>query len=228
MATPKVGVFLSGCGVFDGSEIYEATFTLLELDRAGAQAVCIAPDIEQMHVIDHLKGEPTEGESRNVLREAARIARGNIRNAADVQADELDALIFPGGFGAAKNLSTFATEGPECSVTPQAERLIRAMHAAGKPLGFMCISPAVAAHVLGKEAVELTIGDNADVAGALEKLGAKHRKCKVDEIAIDQRNNVVTAPAYMYGEARMKDVHAGIAKLVAEVLARAGAHAPAT
>ena len=144
----KVGVVLSGSGVFDGAEIHEATLTLLFLDNAGAEIICMAPNVDQMHVVDHTKGEAT-GEKRNVLVESSRIARGAIKDMKEVKAGDLDALIFPGGFGAAKNLCSFAVNGVDCTVNPEVERLIKEMHAAKKPLGFACIAPVIAAKVLG-------------------------------------------------------------------------------
>lgn len=138
----KIGVVLSGCGVYDGSEIHETVLTLLALSRQGADVICFAPDKTQADVINHLTGEPM-AESRNVLIEAARIVRGDIHPLAQADAAELDALIVPGGFGAAKNLSTFATEGTACHVDPDLKALSLAMHAAGKPQGFICIAPAM-------------------------------------------------------------------------------------
>ena len=216
----KVGVILSGCGVFDGAEIHEAVITLLAIDRAGAEAVCFAPNVSQLHVVDHLKGQPAEGESRNVLVEAARIARGNIADVASASAEDLDALILPGGFGAAKNLCTFAVDGPDCEIQPDVAHLIAAMHDLGKPLGFCCIAPAVAAKTLGDFGVELTIGNDAGTAQGLEALGAKHIECPVDSIHIDEARKVISTPAYMYNE-RISNVAAGIEKLVAAVLERA-------
>ena len=142
----KVGVILSGCGVYDGSEIYESTITLLAIDRAGAEAVCMAPDVEQMHVINHLTGEPAEGETRNVLVEAARVARGNIKDIAEVSVNDFDALIIPGGFGAAKNLCNFAVKGPDCDVNSEVARLVKDTVAARKPLAAVCIAPALLAN----------------------------------------------------------------------------------
>ncbi|HSH09810.1 MAG TPA: isoprenoid biosynthesis glyoxalase ElbB, partial [Oceanipulchritudo sp.] len=167
----KVGVLLSGCGVFDGSEIHEAVLTLLALERAGVQAVCMAPDKEQLHVINHLTGKET-GESRNVLVESARIARGNIENLAAVSAADLDALVLPGGFGAAKNLSRFAVDGPAGEVDPEVRRLVEEMNAARKPIGLICISPAIGAQILGRNGVEVTIGNDSKTAAAIESCGA--------------------------------------------------------
>jgi enhancing lycopene biosynthesis protein 2 len=215
-----VGVVLSGCGYLDGAEIQEATLTLLALDRAGAAIKVFAPDVEQMHVVDHRAQKPAAGERRNVLAESARIARGAAEPLARARGAELDALIFPGGFGAAKNLSTFAVDGKGLKVLPDVERLVREVHGAGKPLGFICIAPVIGAKVLGGEGVVLTIGDDLETASALESLGARHRVCKVDEIAVDERLKVVSTPAYMLGPSIAR-VAAGIDKLVAKVLALA-------
>lgn len=213
----KVAVLLSGCGVFDGSEIYETTFTLLALEEGDAEATCCAPDTKQAHVIDHRSGEEMEGEARSVLTEAARLARGEIRDAAEVQAADFDALVLPGGYGAAKNLCDFGFKGPDCSVHPEVSRLLREFHGAGKPLGLICIAPAAGAAVLGSQGVRLTIGNDPDTAAGLEKLGATHEECPVDEIVVDEANRVVSTPAYMLGPT-MGKVKAGIDKLVAKVL----------
>jgi len=215
----KIGVVLAGCGVFDGAEIHEAVLTLLALSKAGAEAVCLAPDGPQAHVVNHLTGEVAEGETRNILVEAARIARGNISDLAGATADQLDGLVFPGGFGAAKNLCTFAFDGPAGEIHPEVQRLIQEMHAARKPIGFCCIAPALAAFALGDEGVEVTIGNDADTAAGLEKLGAKHVDKPVTEAHEDPARKVVTAPAYMYGEAPIKDVAVGIEKVVNTVVA---------
>ncbi len=213
----KVGVLLAGCGVYDGSEIHEAVLTLLALDEAGARCVCFAPDIQQMHVIDHLKGEPIPGASRNVLQEAARIARGEIKNIQQINANELDALLVPGGFGVAKNLSTFATEGINCRVNPDVEKLIQAMFEARKPLGFICIAPAMAAKILGEFKPLLTIGKDEGTARAIEAMGGKHVERTVDDIAVDEKNKIVSTPAYMLGPS-IAQVAKGIRKCVLKVL----------
>lgn len=213
----KVGVVLAGCGVYDGAEIHESVITLLALDKAGANIVCMAPDVSQMHVIDHVKGEPVAGENRNVLIESARIARGEIKNMNDVKAADLDALIFPGGFGVAKNLCTFAVDGVDCKVNPEVERLVKEMHQAKKPLGFICIAPAMGAKILGSHQPKLTIGSDADTAQAIEKMGGKHVVCKVDEAAVDEVNKIVSTPAYMLGPS-IAHVAKGIEKCVEEVL----------
>jgi len=195
----KIGVVLSGCGVYDGSEIHEAVITLLAIDRAGAEAVCMAPNIDQMHVVNHLTGDPATAESRNVLVESARLARGKISDMAEVKADDIDALILPGGFGAAKNLCDFAVKGPDCSVNAEVARLILEMVNAKKPIGAVCIAPAVLARVLGADSLghEVTIGTDAGTAEAIGKMGATHVSCPVTECVVDRKNKLVTSPAYM-------------------------------
>ncbi|MFZ5518624.1 MAG: isoprenoid biosynthesis glyoxalase ElbB [Candidatus Zhuqueibacterota bacterium] len=212
-----VGVVLAGCGVYDGSEIHEAVLTLLALDRLGAKILCMAPDVAQMHVIDHVKGEPAKGESRNVLQESSRIARGEIKKMSQVTAKDIDALIFPGGFGAAKNLCTFSVDGVNCSVNADVERLVKEMHAAKKPQGFICIAPVLAAKILGKFSTRVTIGKDAGTASAIEKMGGIHVNCNVDEVAIDTANKLVSAPAYMLGPT-ISFVAKGIDRCVEEVL----------
>jgi len=211
----RIGVILSGCGVYDGSEIHEAVITLLAIDRAGAEAVCMAPDVPQMHVINHLAGEPAEGESRNVLVESARIARGNIKDLAKVKAAEIDALILPGGFGAAKNLCDFAVKGPDCSVNAEVARLIKEMYAAKKPIAAVCIAPAVLARVLGSTNVspQLTIGTDIGTAEALNKMGTEHIQCPVREFVVDRQNKLVSSPAYMLA-GRISEAAEGIEKTV--------------
>ena len=213
----KVAVILSGCGVYDGSEIHESVLTLLALDRAGAEVKCIAPDITQKHVIDHAKGQEMVDEDRNVMVEAARISRGDIHPLDSAQAEAFDAFIFVGGFGAAKNLSSYAFDGPDYDADPGVVDLIQAAHAAGKPQGFMCIAPVLAARALGANGVQLTIGNDPDTAAALEAKGATHIECPVDNIVVDEVNQVVSTPAYMLAES-ISDAEAGINELVARVL----------
>ena len=195
----KIGVVLSGCGVYDGSEIHEAVITLLAIDRNGAEAVCMAPNIAQLHVVNHLTGEVATGESRNVLVEAARIARGKVRDLATVKAADLDALILPGGFGAAKNLCDFAVKGPDCSVNPDVARIIREMVAVKKPVGAVCIAPAILSKVLGADKLphQLTIGTDAGTAAALTGMGSQHVACPAREFVVDKANKLVSTPAYM-------------------------------
>ncbi len=217
----KVGVCLSGCGVFDGSEITEAVCTLLALDRAGAQVVCMAPDME-LDVIDHVTQKAT-GEKRNVLVESARIARGEIVDIAKVKASDLDALIFPGGFGAAKNLCDFATAGADGKIHPEVARLAWEVHQAGKPLGAICIAPALMALLFKgrEEGVKLTIGTDEGTAKVLESLGAVHENHPPEEICVDEEHKVVTTPAYMLAQGPAQ-VWAGIERLVQAVLSMAG------
>lgn len=215
MAT--IGVLLSGCGVFDGSEIHEATLALYFLNKAGAKVVCLAPEME-FDVVDHAAKAPS-GQRRNVRVEAARIARGPVADAATITADDLDGLILPGGFGAAKNLCDFAEKGGKGTVVPSVAALLGAMHAAGKPIGAICIAPAVLALALGGHKPELTIGNDPGTAQALEAAGAVHVVRAVDEIEIDEANNLVSTPAYMLGPG-IADIAKGIEKLVAAVLSR--------
>jgi enhancing lycopene biosynthesis protein 2 len=216
----RIGVLLSGCGVYDGAEIHESVCTLLSIDKAGAEAVILAPDIPQMHTIDHLSGNEDKDDSRNVLAESARIARGNIQDVKEATAATLDALILPGGFGAAKNLCTFATEGANCTINPEVQRLILEMMSAKKPVGIGCIAPAVLARALkdsGKH-VKLTIGNDQATAQALEAMGAEHVECAVDDIVIDREHRVVSTPAYMLAT-RISQVEIGFDKLVRAVIA---------
>jgi enhancing lycopene biosynthesis protein 2 len=211
----RVGVVLSGCGVYDGAEIHEAVFTMLALDEAGAEVVFLAPDVEQMHVVDHARGE-----RRNVLAESARIARGKVVELS--QAGELDALVFPGGFGVAKNLCDFAVNGADCAVNPAVARLVLETKRAGKPIGFACIAPAMAAAIFrdaGVRGVKLTVGSaDDDAAAAITAMGAEHVARPVDEIVVDGEHRVVSTPAYMYGDARPHLVRAGLKKMVDAVL----------
>lgn len=212
----KIGVVLSGCGVFDGSEIHEAVITLLEIDRNGAEAVCMAPDMD-LSEVDHLAGKET-GAKRNVLVESARIARGKIRNVKDVKADELDALIFPGGFGAAKNLCNFAVKGADATVHPEVARLTLEMVSARKPIGAICIAPALVAATLGKKcAPKLTIGNDAGTASAIAQTGSSHVDCPVSEFVIDRENKIVSTPAYMLAGC-ISDAATGIEKTVKAVI----------
>ncbi len=215
----KVAVVLSGCGVFDGAEIHESVITLLALDRAGAEVVIAAPDVDQGHVVNHLEGAPAEGETRNVLVESARIARGAVIDLADLNVDDVDAVIFPGGFGAAKNLCTYAFDGPELKINPEAARVTLETVRAAKPLGTICITPVLTAKVLADSGfgVTVTVGNDADTAGHIESFGATHQACPVDDIVVDAKTKVVSTPAYMLAGS-IKEAAAGIDKLVAKVL----------
>jgi len=213
----KIGVILSGCGVYDGAEIHESVVTLLAIDRNGAEAVMCAPNIDQLHVINHLTGEVDEGATRNVLVESARIARGEIRDVTEVSADELDALILPGGFGAAKNLCDFAVNGPDCKVDAGVAALVRAVHEQGKPVAAVCIAPALLAKVLGDEGPELTIGNDPDTAGAMATMGAAHVECPVTEFVIDRDRKLVSSPAYMLAQ-NISEAAEGIERTVAALI----------
>ncbi len=215
---PKVAVCLSGCGVFDGSEIHEAVLTLLALDQAGAEVLCCAPDISQTSVVNHVDKTPME-EKRNVLVESARIARGNIKNLAEVHADQIDALIFPGGLGAAKNLSSYALQGVDCRVHADVERLVGEMLAAGKPIGAICIAPAMLARLLGKRGIkaQLTIGHDSKTAEAINKMGARHVACGCGEAVADDTYRIVSTPAYMLARGPA-EVYEGIRKLVEHII----------
>ena len=213
---PKIGVVLSGCGVMDGSEIHESVLTLLALAEEGAEVLCMAPDTDQAEVINHLTNEKTK-EKRNVLVEAARIARGQIKDAAQVRASEIDGLIFPGGYGAAKNLCTFAWDGPDCKVHPDVARLAREIHAQAKPIGAICIAPALVAKIFQGGAVKLTIGNDPETASAIEKLGQRHVICSVSQTCVDDAARVVSTPAYMLAR-NLAEAYEGISKLVREVL----------
>ncbi len=212
----KIAVILSGCGVYDGAEIYESVVTLLQIAERGAEYQCMAPDIEQMHVVNHLTGEEAAGESRNVLVEAARLARGEIIDLATANAADYDALIIPGGFGAAKNLSDFAVKGAECEINPDVISFTQAMHQSGKPVGLICIAPAMTPVLFG-EGATCTIGNDADTASAIEAMGGKHQDCGVSEIVIDSERKLVTTPAYMLAGS-ITEAASGIRKLVDQVL----------
>jgi Uncharacterized protein involved in an early stage of isoprenoid biosynthesis len=213
---PKVGVVLSGCGVYDGAEVHESVLTLLALDRAGAEAVCLAPDAAQRHVVNHLTGQPAEGESRNVLVEAARIARGKVKSLAGFDPAPLDALVLPGGFGAAKNLCDFAFRGADCDVNPEVARVVRAVHAAGKPVGAVCIAPVILAKLLGAEKPKLTIGTDPGPPPRSGRWGAS-----TSPAAEGSRRRRRTAPRHDPRlHARQPDLRGlgRIEKLVAELL----------
>ena len=221
----RVGVILSGCGVYDGTEIHEAVITLLALDRAGAEVVIMAPDRNQMHVINHQTGEVANGEVRSVMVESARIARGAVRDIATVKVDELDALVLPGGFGAAKNLCDFAVKGADCSVVPVVAEFIRGMHKAGKPVTAICIAPAVVMKALTEGGVKptLTIGTDADSATvkALESMGGRHEAHCVRGVAIDDDNKVLSTPAYMVAQS-ISEVADGIENVIDKLMKMLG------
>jgi len=215
-AKPKIAVVLSGCGVFDGAEIHEATLTLLAIDRQGALYECYAPNIDQAHVVNHISGDEMP-EKRNVLIEAARIARGQIKDLKDFDAAQVDAVVFPGGFGAAKNLSSFAFDGPGCSVQEDVARVLTDMAAAKKPIGALCIAPATVAKVL--DGATVTIGQDAGTAQAIETMGGKHEKTTHGEIVVDEELKLVTTPCYML-DATISQIADGADNTVKAVIER--------
>ena len=190
----KFAVIISGNGVYDGAEIHETVLTMLAIKKAGADYQLFAPDMMQLHVINHLTGEEMP-EKRNVLVESARIARGNIKPLAEYNPKDYDAMIFPGGFGVAKNLCTFAVDGPDCKVNPDVEKAVKDTHAVKKPIGALCIAPALISRLLGD--VELTIGQDAGTAEAITKMGSKHVKTTHGEVVVDKKHNVFSTPCYM-------------------------------
>ena len=207
-------IILSGCGVYDGSEIHEEVITLLNLQRRNVRVRFFAPDIAQNGTVNHLDGTPQQ--ARNVLAESARIARGDIAPLSEFSADDFDMLLFPGGFGAAKNLSDFAAKGADMSVLPQVDSAVKSMLAAGKPLGFVCIAPVIAAKSVGS-GVKLTIGNDAQTAAAIEKLGAKHVECPADGFVADKEKNVFSTPAYMLANNTVA-IDAGVGAMVGAML----------
>lgn len=211
----KIAVILAGCGVYDGAEINEAVLTLLHIAKAGASYQCFAPDIDQLHTINHLNGEEMQP-NRNVLVEAARIARGDIKALTELTANDFDGLIIPGGFGAAKNLCDFAIKGSDAQVNPQMLRACQAFANANKPAGYMCIAPAMIP-LIYNTGVKATIGNDANTAHAMQKLGAHHVDCAVNDIVIDEQHKLVSTPAYMLAQSIL-EADAGIEKLVSAVL----------
>lgn len=214
MHRKKIAVVLSGCGNRDGAEIHESTLTLWAIHKHGADYQCFAPNIPQHHVLNHITGKEMN-EQRNVLVEAARIARGNIKDLKQFNQAEHDALIFPGGLGAAKNLSTYAFDGPDCIINQDVEHAVKAMLKAGKPIGALCIAPVILAKVLGRG--ELTVGHDASTAANIETMGAHHTQTTHGEIVVDRINKVVSTPCYML-EARVDQIADGAEKLVKAVL----------
>ena len=210
----KFAVVLSGCGVFDGAEIHEATMTLLAIAQQGGSYDIFAPDVDQFHVINHLTHKEMP-ERRNVLVESARIARGKIRPLSQFSASQFDALIFPGGFGAAKNLSTVAIDGANARVNPDVEAAVKAMHRAGKPIGALCIAPAVIAKILSS--VEVTIGSDPGTINTIKKMGGTHVETTHGEVVVDKKNKIFTTPCYML-DATIVDIYRGAVNIVMEML----------
>lgn len=210
----KFAVVLSGCGVFDGAEIHEATLSMLAIARQACSYQVFAPDVLQHHVINHLNGEEMD-ESRNVLVESARIARGNIQDLEQFNPAVFDGLLFPGGFGAAKNLSSWAFDGANASILPGVEKAIRGMVQEKKPIGALCISPVILAKVLGS--VKLTIGNDEGTARAIESVGATHQLATHGEVVVDNTFSVVTTPCYML-DASIEQIALGADNVVKTML----------
>lgn len=229
MTPKKIAVVLSGCGVYDGSEIHETVLTLLAIDDAGASYQCYAPDVQQHHVINHLKGEEMN-ETRNVLVESARIARGNILDLKEYKASEVDGVIFPGGFGVAKNFTKWAFEGPAGAILPEVQRVIRETMEARKPIGALCMAPTTVAKALEGTTwhPHLTVGNTTQaspyeikaISEGINSTGSVAEMCEVDEVVIDEDLKIITSPCYMM-EARISEIQDGIVKVVGEVLKRA-------
>ena len=218
---PKFAIVLSGCGVFDGSEIHEAVFTMLAVDQSGCTYQCFAPNTWQARTIDHFTGHAVaiagDEDNRNVLAESARIARGEIKDLAEFKAKDYDAVIFPGGFGAALNLSDFAVNGAECDVNVEVRRAIEESYREGIVIGAMCIAPTVIARVLGKHGITITVGNDKKVAAGLAKMGARHQDCAATEVCVDSEHKIVTTPCYMLANS-LKDICTGTRNLVDEML----------
>ena len=214
----KVGLLLSGCGVNDGAEIHESVIAMLALDRAGVEMELMAPNIDQMHVINHYTGQEMD-EYRNVLVEASRIARGNIKDMAEISGNDIDALIIPGGFGVAKNLCDYAMAGSECSINPDVYRLISELQLLNKPIGAICIAPVMMAKIFGEQgaSANMTIGFDEATSKDFESMGSVHVECKVSDMVVDEDNNLVSTPAYMEAQS-IKEAADGIEKLVKQVL----------
>jgi enhancing lycopene biosynthesis protein 2 len=206
----KFAVVLAGCGVYDGAEIHEAVMTLLAINRNGGTYQIFAPNVMQYHVINHITGDEMK-ESRNVMVEAARIARGKIKPLIDYLPEDFDALIFPGGFGVAKNLCSYAFDGNDMKIDRVVEKAIRDTHAAGKPIGALCISPVLITKVLGN--VVVTIGNDKGTAEHIEAMGAVHKVTKNGEIVTDKKNKLVTSPCYML-DAALTDIETGVNKTI--------------
>jgi len=212
----KIAVILSGCGNKDGAEITEAVSLMISLSQNGASYKCFAPNVE-FNAVNFITGEPL-GEKRNVLTEAARIARGDIQDIKKLEVAQFDALAFVGGSGAAKNLSTWAEKGAQGKVLPEIEKTILDFHKASKPIGAICISPVLLAKVLGPEKVTVTLGNDKETIAEVLKTGALHEICPVDDFVTDRQTKVVTTPAYMYGNAKAHEVFKGIAGLAKELV----------
>ena len=205
----KIGLVLSGSGVYDGSEIHEATLCYYFCDKLGVAVEFFAPDIIQTETVNHLDGSILP-ESRNCLVEAARIARGNIKAITVDHVNHCDGLIFVGGFGAAKNLSDFAKKGEQCSVQDNISAVIRSFHSQKKPQGFMCIAPVLAASVIPN--VTVTLGIDQPMADKIEAMGANSRQALESDVVYDHDHLIYSTPAYMI-DTSISAIAIGIEKL---------------
>lgn len=210
----KIALVLSGCGFLDGSEITEAVSTLIALSELGVETKCFAPG-DDVPVTDHF--DKSSAGSRNMLSESARIARGEIQDLKKLDEKDFDAVVFPGGFGAALNLSDWGKVGVKAKVHPEVSRVIKEFHKASKPIGAICIAPTLIAKVLGKEGVNVTIGNDKETAAEIEKTGAQHVQCAVTDYVSDRDHKVLTTPAYMY-EAKPHEVFTGIRRMLRELV----------
>ncbi|TXT41388.1 MAG: isoprenoid biosynthesis protein with amidotransferase-like protein domain [Comamonadaceae bacterium] len=221
---PKIAVLLAGCGHLDGAEVREAVLTLLAIDQHGAAYQCIAPNATQFHVINHVTGEPVEGAPRNILEESSRIARvGQCLDLAQAKVADYDALVMPGGYGVAKNHCTFAFKGVDAEVRPDVAAFVRGFFEAQKPVGAICIAPALVALALhqAQDSAAMTLGNDAGCAAALGQLGQQNQNTSnATQLVIDEAHKLITTPAYMFDDARLSDVFTGIERCVAEVLKR--------
>jgi len=218
---PKFAIILSGCGVFDGSEIHESVCAILSVVQAGCTYQCFAPNTWQARTIDHFTGNAVaiagDEDNRNVLAESARICRGNIKDLSEFRAQDFEGIVFPGGFGAALNLSDFAVKGAECEINQEVRRALEDSYRQGLVIGAMCIAPVVVARVLGHKHIKITIGDDKNVAAGIAKMGAEHENKGVTEVCVDEEHKIVTTPCYMLAKS-MKEVAEGTANLVDEML----------
>jgi enhancing lycopene biosynthesis protein 2 len=212
----KIAVVLSGCGFLDGAEITEAISTLIALSQNGAAYEIFAPE-KDLDVVNHLTGKPTS-EKRSVLQESARIARGAVKNLKDLDSENFDAVVFPGGYGAAKNLSDWAFKGSKAQVLESVEKTLLSFYESSKPIAVFCIAPTLAAKVLGSKGITLTIGNDAETAKEIEKTGATHEACAVDDFITDRAHKIISSPAYMYDKAHPHEVFMGISKAIKELV----------
>eukprot|EP00761_Pharyngomonas_kirbyi_P003341 gb/GECH01003345.1/.p1 GENE.gb/GECH01003345.1/~~gb/GECH01003345.1/.p1 ORF type:complete len:305 (+),score=75.06 gb/GECH01003345.1/:1-915(+) len=220
-AGKRVAVILSGCGVFDGTEITEAASAMINFSREGHTMEFFAPKMDQTEVVDHVTGKVDEFEERDAFLESARITRGKVSNISEIKPDEFDALFLPGGFGAAKNLSNYAKAGPECEVNPELEKAIRSFYDASKPVAACCVAPVLVARVLGTKAggpgVKVTVGSDPTTMQHIEEMGSEAVKADYTEVTVDEDHGIVTTPAYMYGDAEPYQIYDGLATLVTKL-----------